>query len=604
MSVKTFVAQRLLPLLARLDLLEAGSSAANAALFLASSTTSNAIGTGQKTFTTQSGKAFVAGQFVQVSDQANPANYMLGQVSSYSGTSLVVDVVSVGGSGTKTAWNIALSGPGGATGGISGGTLTGDLGDAPEVTVASAATTNIGAANSNKVVVSGNVTITAFDSVANRRKLLRFTGTPLLTHGANLILPGAADMQMAAGDLAEFSSDGSGVWRMRKYQSVSESNYGRSLLSTAGAVAARAILAALGLAGEEATEVDVASAATTDIGAAASNKVRITGTTTITSLGAGANLRKRVRFASALTLTHNGTSLILPGGANLLTAAGDIAIFESNASGNWRLVSWTRAASLMAGGVGPFASIGATVDLGLYPSHFVVIGGSTATIAALGSSASLAEPFYFARFNSGHTLTHNATSLILPGGKDLTLEVGDFALFEYLGGGNWRLNHLFRASGWAGAGRTGQIAFPAAQLASTDPNTLDDYEEGAWTPSIVTDGTTPTDAVYAAANAGGYIKVGKLWIYWGRVALTSKGTGGTGNVRIGGLPAASAADAAVTVSRATGLTLTASNILTATVSSNQFRMEQSGASGYSNLPWSSITDGFNFVFAGVFVGAN
>ncbi|RZJ43752.1 MAG: hypothetical protein EON87_11525 [Brevundimonas sp.] len=242
MSVKTFVAQRLLPLLARLDLLEAGSSAANAALFLATSTTSNAIGTGTKTFTTQSGKAFVAGQFVQVSDQANPANYMLGQVSSYSGTSLVVEVSSVGGSGTKTAWNIALSGPGGATGGISGGTLTGDLGDAPEVTVASAATTNIGAANSNKVVVSGNVTITAFDSVANRRKLLRFTGTPLLTHGANLILPGAADMQMAAGDLAEFTSDGSGVWRMRKYQSVSESNYGRSLLNTISQAAARLLL--------------------------------------------------------------------------------------------------------------------------------------------------------------------------------------------------------------------------------------------------------------------------------------------------------------------------------------------------------------------------
>ena len=71
----------------------------------------------------------------------------------------------------------------------------------------------------------------------------------------------------------------------------------------------------------EAAYVDVASAATADIGAAASNNVRITGTTTITSLGtAAAGITRRVRFAGALTLTYNATSLILPGSANITTA--------------------------------------------------------------------------------------------------------------------------------------------------------------------------------------------------------------------------------------------------------------------------------------------
>lgn len=70
-------------------------------------------------------------------------------------------------------------------------------------------------------------------------------------------------------------------------------------------------------------EVDVASGATTDIGAANSAFVRITGTTTITSFGANYNGPRFIRFAGALTLTHNASSLILPGAANITTVAGD-----------------------------------------------------------------------------------------------------------------------------------------------------------------------------------------------------------------------------------------------------------------------------------------
>lgn len=90
--------------------------------------------------------------------------------------------------------------------------------------------------------------------------------------------------------------------------------------------------------------VDVASATTTDIGAAASQNVRITGTTTITGLGTvAAGTFRRLRFAGALTLTHNATSLILPNAANILTAAGDVAEFISEGSGNWRCIDYTRA---------------------------------------------------------------------------------------------------------------------------------------------------------------------------------------------------------------------------------------------------------------------
>ncbi|CAA2142737.1 hypothetical protein [Hyphomicrobium sp. ghe19] len=82
-------------------------------------------------------------------------------------------------------------------------------------------------------------------------------------------------------------------------------------------------------------------AGTCDIGAAITPCVRITGTTTITSLGTAANQRREVEFAGSLTLTYNGTSLILPGTANIITQAGDKGVFRSDAFGNWKCVSWT-----------------------------------------------------------------------------------------------------------------------------------------------------------------------------------------------------------------------------------------------------------------------
>lgn len=112
-----------------------------------------------------------------------------------------------------------------------------------------------------------------------------------------------------------------------------------------GAKTVSATLTMSAAAFNEAIRVDVASATTTDIGAAASNYVRITGTTTITGLGTVASgVRRHVVFADALTLTHNGTSLILPTGANITTAAGDTALFISEGSGNWRCQSYQKAA--------------------------------------------------------------------------------------------------------------------------------------------------------------------------------------------------------------------------------------------------------------------
>ena len=88
----------------------AASAAAIAGAFVGTSTSSLTIGTGNKTFVTQSGEQYTAGVTLSAVSAANTANYMLGQVVSYSGTSLVINVTVTSGSGTYADWNISLTG--------------------------------------------------------------------------------------------------------------------------------------------------------------------------------------------------------------------------------------------------------------------------------------------------------------------------------------------------------------------------------------------------------------------------------------------------------------------------------------------------------------
>jgi hypothetical protein len=122
------------------------------------------------------------------------------------------------------------------TPGLGGGTMTGDLGLATEVTIASAATCDIGALASNKVAISGTTTITSFGTVANRWKKVRFTGAMTLTHHATSLILNGADIKTASGDTAEFTSDVSGNWRLRQYRRNKKCAFSARMNTTAASV--------------------------------------------------------------------------------------------------------------------------------------------------------------------------------------------------------------------------------------------------------------------------------------------------------------------------------------------------------------------------------
>ncbi|SFS78112.1 DUF2793 domain-containing protein [Methylobacterium sp. yr668] len=90
-------------------------------------------------------------------------------------------------------------------------------------------------------------------------------------------------------------------------------------------------------------ETALAAAPTTDLGAAGTRRVLVTGAARIASFGAAADRERFVRFSGAATLVHDPEALVLPTRADLVTAADDTCIATSDAAGRWRVRHYQRA---------------------------------------------------------------------------------------------------------------------------------------------------------------------------------------------------------------------------------------------------------------------
>jgi hypothetical protein len=78
------------------------------------------------------------------------------------------------------------------------------------------------------------------------------------------------------------------------------------------------------------------------------------------------------------------------------------------------------------------------------------------------------------------------------------------------------------------------IAFPATASLSSNANTLDDYEEGTWTPVI--GGSSGESGQTYSTQAGIYTKIGRLVVAQCKVEFTAKGTISGSFVQLKGLP--------------------------------------------------------------------
>jgi len=104
----------------------------------------------------------------------------------------------------------------------------------------------------------------------------------------------------------------------------------------------------------------------------------------------------------------------------------------------------------------------------------------------------------------------------------------------------------------------GQIAFPATAVPSSDPNTLDDYEEGTWTP--VLGGKDGTSGQAYFSQYGDYIKIGSSVTINFHIYIQTKGTI-TGELQIQGQPFTSTQYAACAFGYPEKFNLTAGHVL-------------------------------------------
>ena len=144
--------------------------------------------------------------------------------------------------------------------------------------------------------------------------------------------------------------------------------------------------------------------------------------------------------------------------------------------------------------------------------------------------------------------------------------LGVFSWYDGAGGTRMTLNSTALGVGVAPvAGRgalqlSAGVGFPATQVASTDVNTLDDYEEGTFTPTI--SGSTLSGVGVYSVQKATYTKVGNLVTF--QAYLVWSAHTGTGDFTIGGLPFTSSSTAnqlcAVSIGYMVNITLTASSI--------------------------------------------
>jgi hypothetical protein len=232
----------------------------------------------------------------------------------------------------------------GGTGGDS--VITGWDGLAKKGTdIADGASINLTTATGPSITMLGSTTLTAVTLAEGSFRLVRAAAAKAITASATLLCNGSASVNMSvvAEDLLIFRGGSGGVVDVVKLGG------GGALATTTEALtgtdAAKTVtpdaLAALWEKGS-----NVASAGTVSLGEG--GFFHITGTTTITDIdfatakdGRGAWLE----FDGILTLTHNGTTLTLPGGANITTAAGDRCYVVQDNADNAHVMVYQRYAA-------------------------------------------------------------------------------------------------------------------------------------------------------------------------------------------------------------------------------------------------------------------
>jgi hypothetical protein len=209
------------------------------------------------------------------------------------------------------------------------------------------------------------------------------------------------------------------------------------------------------------------------------------GVVTATEINAG--IVTATTFSGNLTGNVTGNATGLSGTPNI--TVGTIGATSLNASGTVTATSFSGDGSNLTG-------IAATTDV---RTNSLVVSGIT-TVAAGSTTAPSISP-------SGD----NNTGIFFPSPDTIAFAEGGAEAFRVDNSGRMLVGITSAISTGGVLQLSGGITFPEIAVAATDPNTLDDYEQGTWTPVISTHPSgNDTGPDHPTILESKYIKIGRV----------------------------------------------------------------------------------------------
>jgi hypothetical protein len=229
--------------------------------------------------------------------------------------------------------------------------------------------------------------------------------------------------------------------------------------------------------------------------------------------GTTANKGAVLKFSkNASVLWQMGTDSAIIGGTSdnfhLYGGGANAILFSTNAAERARITS------------GGNLLIGTTTDAGTLT---VIKSVSSNNIAYIGNTNTTAGTSFGLKIAAG---TNNSDYAFGVDNAAATV-----SLFRLYGDGTIKARNTIGVGDATPSTSGAGITFPATQSASSNANTLDDYEEGTWSPVI----TGSSGAGTYSDQSGTYVKVGKLVVVNFQIALSTKNTL-SGDITLSNLP--------------------------------------------------------------------
>jgi hypothetical protein len=260
------------------------------------------------------------------------------------------------------------------------------------------------------------------------------------------------------------------------------------------------------------------------------------GTSAITTATVGTDYAPATTGTSAQLLANNGSGGFsnVTVGTNLTLSGGTLNASGVSVGGSNTQVQYNNAGAFA--GSANFVFDGTRVGIGAStPSTFsfnnlvVASGSANAGMAIYGTGQTTLA---FASGTSGSTSYQGYIQYTAGGTDSMTFATAATERMRITSGGNLLVGTTTNNASGGVIQVSNGITFPATQSASSDANTLDDYEEGTWTPSIT--GSSTSGTVTYNTRLGKYTKTGNVVTYQCLVDWNS-GTG-SGSLRVSGLP--------------------------------------------------------------------